>query len=103
MCMAVEEEQKEVRRFFPNLFPGGLPAAVQSLGPLHILFKTLASPLTTGTLTYLWAEPQVSLWAPPCVLQVPLNPAVCQTSLQITLRLLTPPYSEDFVWVAYLA
>ena len=41
MRLAVEEEQKEVWRFFPNLFPGGLPAAVQSLGPFHILFKTL--------------------------------------------------------------
>lgn len=81
MCPPVEEEQKEVRRFFPNLFPGCLPAAVQSLGPFHVLFKTLASPLTTGTLTCLWAEPHVSLWALPCVFQVLLNPVVCQTSL----------------------
>ena len=35
MCVAVEEEQEEVRRFFPNLFPGGLPAAVQSWAPPH--------------------------------------------------------------------
>ena len=30
MCLAMEEEQKEVWRFFPNLFPGGLPPLYQS-------------------------------------------------------------------------
>ena len=103
MRLAVEEEQKEVWRFFPNLFPGGLPAAVQSLGPFHILFKTLASPLTTGTLTCLWAEPRVSVGPSLCP-PSPTEPCgLPNIPSQITPRLLKPPYSEDFVWVAHLA